>query len=141
MRRYLSTACAMFQAHCQCHGDGGMSLPCHSCFDVSPYSAILVSLQQSLLGGKPVTVLCDFLLAFCKIVFHVSALFQNFHARRLQIIARMAEGTLPRAFSDVCQRIWQLREVYCSFVFPYAFTSTLPQMASGRRTIDTCSNL
>ena len=45
-----------------------MSLPCHSCFDVSPYSAILDSLQQSLLGGKPVTVLCDFLLACCKIV-------------------------------------------------------------------------
>ena len=26
-----------------------------------------------------------------------------------QIIARMTEGTLPRAFSKVCQRIWELR--------------------------------
>ena len=58
----------------------------------------------------------------------------EFYARRLQIIARMTKGSLPRAFRDVCQQITLA-------TLESAFTSTLPQMPSGRRTIDTCSNL
>ena len=83
-----------------------MSLPCHSCLDVCLHATWLwICFNRVFLAVTPVTELCEFLLACCEfVVCRFRLCFTNFHARRLQIIARMTEGSLPRAFRDVCQQ-------------------------------------
>ena len=50
-------------------------------------------------------VVCVFLLASCEIVVCLFRLsFTNFCERKFQIVARMTEGSLPRAFRDICQQ-------------------------------------
>ena len=107
------------------HGDYGVSLPCHSCLIRHSFNCV----------WKTATVLCEFFLACCEIVVCLFRLgFTNFCAKRLQIIARMTEGSLPRAFRDICQQT-TLAASESQFLLPFSvtFTSILPPVPANER--------
>ena len=112
------------QAHCQCHGDRRVSLPCHSCLDVSPHSTNsgYASTKFSWLPSSDNnSVVCWFRLCFT-----------IFHARRLQIMARMTEGSLPRSSAMFVNKLpWRLQESL-SLLCLRDIWSTLPPVPAHR---------